>query len=126
MKIFKFISLGIMLLSFMCVTTNLNAQARKEIKTSVYKIKVMFDNAKDKVLIEKELLKEAGIVKVVADVSSKTVTIDFDGTKSDRIKISKAIENIGYQTELTPKDKKINKIANKKNVVNLDGNKQTK
>ncbi len=115
-----------MLLSFVNITTNLNAQVSKEIKTSVYKIKVTFDNAKDKALIEKELLKEAGIIKVVADVSAKTVTIDFDGTKSDRIKISNAIETIGYQTELTPKDKKISKIANKKSVVDLDSKKQTK
>lgn len=111
MKAFKFIAVGFMLLSFMFMTSTVNAQDKKDTKTSEVKIKVMFHCVNGKALLEKDLVKEPGVSKVVADVETKVVTVTFDGTKTDRVKINSAIEKIGYQTELTPKDKKINKAC---------------
>lgn len=87
------------------------SQDKKKQKESEVKIKVFFHCANGKALIEKELIKEPGVTKVVADLTSKVVTVSFDGKKTDRKKINLAIEKIGYVTEFTPKDKKINKAC---------------
>jgi copper chaperone CopZ len=107
MKTIKYFTVIMAFFCFITTANQANAQAKKEAKTSEFKIKVMFDCAKGKALIEKELIKESGIKKVLADVENKTVTINFDGKTTDRIKINAAIEKIGYQTELSSKDKKI-------------------
>jgi len=88
-----------------------NAQVEKKQKESEVKIKVFFHCANGKALIEKELIKEPGVSKVVADLENKVVSIKFDGKKTNREKINNAIEKIGYNTEFTPKDKKINKAC---------------
>jgi copper chaperone CopZ len=88
-----------------------NAQDTKKQKGSEVKIKVFFHCANGKALIEKELIKEPGISKVVADLETKVVTVSFDSKKTNKEKIVNAIEKIGYATEFTPKDKKINKAC---------------
>ncbi len=107
MKTLKILSFGILLFTLVFAVPNVNGQSKKEVKTSEFKIKVMFECAKGKAIIEKELVKEAGVTKVVADAETKIVTVNFDGSKTDRIKINTAIEKIGYQTELSAKDKKV-------------------
>lgn len=113
MKKIKFFTVSFIIFSFVFMTNVVYAQAKKEVATSDFKIKVMFDCSKGKALIEKELIKEPGVKKVVADVATKIVTVSFDGTKTNRIIINEAIEKIGYQTELTSKDKKINNNCSK-------------
>lgn len=87
------------------------AQVKGNTNNSEFKLKVFFDGNKAKSLIEKELIKEPGIVKVTADLASKTITVIFNGKISDRIKINEAIEKMGFETEFTPKNKKLNKTC---------------
>lgn len=76
-----------------------------------FKVKVTFHCANGKALIEKELIKTDGIKKVSADLETKVVTVSYDSNKTNREKIIEAIEKIGYYTEFTPKDKKIEKAC---------------
>ena len=111
MKIFKILTTSFILLAFCLLTHSGFSQDKKDTKTVEVKIKVNFHCANGKALIEKELVKEVGISKVVADIETKFVTISFDGNKINREAINLAIEKIGYTTEFTPKDKKINKAC---------------
>jgi len=85
------------------------AQTKEDIKE--VKIKTYFHCGNGKAMIEKELVKEKGVKEVKADLETKIVTVKYDAAITDKDKINAAIENIGYQTELTPKDKQINKAC---------------
>ena len=82
--------------------TSISAQPQKE---EVIKIKssVMCGSCKDR--IEKGLKSEKGINKVTVDVESKTVTVKFDGTKTDPDKIREKITKIGYDADNLTADK---------------------
>lgn len=111
MKTFKILILSFIFLSGCLFFPSGFAQTKKATKAVEVKIKVNFNCTEGKTLIEKELKKEAGVAKVVADVKTKTVTVSFDGTKTNREKIYLAIEKIGYTTEFTPEGKKINRAC---------------
>ncbi len=80
-------------------------------KTDEIKIKVGFHCPNGKALIEKELAKEDGVVKVFADVETKVVTINYNPQKQNKDKLVAAIEKIGYTTEFTKKDAVIQKAC---------------
>jgi len=75
------------------------------------KIKTGFHCVNGKALIEKELMKSEGVTSVVADVDTKIVTVKYVDGKTDRKKLVKAIETIGYTTEDTKSDATINKAC---------------
>lgn len=104
MKKIKLILLSLMLL-FVAGTY---AQTTK---TDEIKIKVGFHCPNGKALIEKELAKKDGVVKVFADVETKIVTINYNPKKQNKNKLVAAIEKIGYTTEFSQKDAVIQKAC---------------
>jgi len=111
MKTFKVILLSFILLSSCCLSSSGFAQNNKVVKTSEVSIKVNFNTAAGKTLLEKELKKEPGIYNVVANLKTRTVTVRFNGTQTNRDQINLAIEKIGYTTALTTDTKKTNKTC---------------
>jgi copper chaperone CopZ len=99
----------ILIISLLFALTTNAQNKKKDIKEIM--IKTSFHCANGKALIEKELIKEAGIKNVVADIETKYVTVKYDAAITDKDKINAAIEKIGYSTEFTPADKKINKAC---------------
>jgi copper chaperone CopZ len=98
--LFTFIFAGSSLLN------SVSAQQKAELG-----IKTFFHCANGKALLEKELAKVDGVSKVVADVETKVVTIEYDPSKLNQDKLVAEIERIGYKTEFTKEDTKINKAC---------------
>ena len=63
--------------------------------------------AKCQAKIQSGLSKTEGVEKVVADLPTKTVAITYNPEKTNKDKLVKAVEAMGYRTEFTPKDAKI-------------------
>lgn len=91
---------------FLALSTILFAQQQAE-----FKVKTFFHCANGKALIERELSKIDGIYSATADLESKVVTIKFDEKKQNKESLVAAIEKIGYYTEFSDKNKKINKAC---------------
>lgn len=91
---------------FLVMSIFLFAQEKSEIK-----IKTFFHCANGKALIEREVAKVDGVMNVVADVETKIVTIQYDAAKQNKQSLVKAIEKVGYLTEFSEKDAKINKAC---------------
>lgn len=106
-----------MLLFMTAFSTSVFAQtngntAGSDSKTAVYKVKVFFHCANGKALIEKEMVKQRGILKVSADLETKIVTVEYDKTVIAETKtIVDYFHNIGYLTADSPKDMQINKAC---------------
>jgi copper chaperone CopZ len=104
----------LLLISFLfALTTNAQTKTVQNKKEDIkeIKIKAAFHCPNGKAQIETGLAKEAGVKSVVADLDSKVVTVKYDAAITDKNKINAAIEKIGYTTEFTPADKKINKAC---------------
>jgi len=91
------------LIFFICIHQTSIAQNKKESH-----IKTHFHCANGKALIEKELVKEPGVMAVAADINTKIVTITYNADLTNEKKLVEAIEKIGYETEYTDPNKKIN------------------
>lgn len=91
---------------FLIMSIFLLAQEKSELK-----IKTFFHCANGKALIEKELKKVDGVFNVSADIETKIVTIQYNGSKQNKESLVKAIENIGYLTEFSSKETKIKKAC---------------
>ncbi|MCX7862565.1 MAG: heavy-metal-associated domain-containing protein [Bacteroidales bacterium] len=96
------------LVLFILVTSSIVLFAQK---SSELKVKTFFHCANGKALIEKELKKVEGIYSVNADLETKVVTIQYDEKKQNKESIVAAIEKIGYYTEFSDQNKKINKAC---------------
>jgi copper chaperone CopZ len=102
--------LSVLILAFLfCFAGSVYGQKNQVIKEE--KIKAGFHCANGKALIEKELVKVEGVTSVVADVETKIITVKFVDGKTDRQKLVKAIETIGYATEDTKSDTPIKKAC---------------
>ncbi len=88
------------------VGTYLFAQNKSEIQ-----IKTFFHCTNGKALLERELSKIDGIFQATANLQTKIVTIQYDETKQNKESLVKAIEKIGYLTEFSSKETKINKAC---------------
>lgn len=82
-----------------CFAGSAYSQTDKVIKEE--KIKTGFHCPNGKALLEKELMKTEGVTSVIADVETKMVTIKYIDGQTNREKLVKAIETIGYATEDT-------------------------
>ncbi len=91
---------------FLSVSTILFSQQQAE-----FKVKTFFHCVNGKTLIERELSKIEGIYSVSANLETKVVTIKYDETKLRKENLIAAIENVGYYTEYSDKNKKINKAC---------------
>jgi copper chaperone CopZ len=110
MKILKSIVAPVFLSLVMLVSFSACGQSGKaELKEA--KIKTEFHCPNGKAMIEKELVKEAGVKSVVADLETKVVTVTYQSNITNQEKIVAAIEKIGYRTEFTPENKEINKAC---------------
>ncbi|HNW91180.1 MAG TPA: heavy-metal-associated domain-containing protein [Bacteroidales bacterium] len=92
-----------------CFAGSAFGQSDKVIKEE--KIKTGFHCMNGKALLEKELMKVEGVTSVVADVETKMVTINYVDGKTNREKLVKAIEEIGYATEDTKSSTTIKKAC---------------
>lgn len=91
---------------------NSSSAANTDSKTAVYKVKVFFHCGNGKALIESEMIKQRGILKVNADLETKIVTVEYDKTViADTKTIVDYFHNIGYLTADSPKDTQIKKAC---------------
>jgi copper chaperone CopZ len=105
MKASKYLAAGMLIVFFMAGLLNVNAGAAA--KSETLKMKVEMSCASCQAKIEKGLNKTKGVDKVVVDLASKTVTITYNPDKTNKDKLVKAVEDIGYRTEFTAKDSKV-------------------
>ncbi|HBX49593.1 MAG: hypothetical protein A2W98_05975 [Bacteroidetes bacterium GWF2_33_38] len=108
MKTFKSLTLA---LSFVLLFLS-SSFAQDAVKLDKVAIKTFFHCANGKALIEKEMLKVDGVKEVIADLETKVVTIKFDVNKQSKESLNKAIETIGYKTELSVEGTEIKKACN--------------
>jgi len=101
MKKVKFIS-ALFIILFIGFNQLAYSQNKKETH-----IKTRFHCANGKALLEKELLKETGVLNASADINTKIVTIGYNADLTSEKKLVEAIEKIGYETEYTDPNKKI-------------------
>ncbi|HOY31985.1 MAG TPA: heavy-metal-associated domain-containing protein [Bacteroidales bacterium] len=102
--------LNVLILALLfCVAGSAFGQKKEVIKEE--KIKTGFHCPNGKALLEKELKKVEGVTSVVADVETKIVTINYVDGKTNREKLVKAIEEIGYATEDTQAGTNIKKAC---------------
>lgn len=87
----------------------LMSMAQDNLKTA--NIKTGFHCPNGKALLEKELVKIDGVKEVTASMETKVVSIKYDSSILDEKQLIIAIEKVGYPTEFTPADKKINKAC---------------
>jgi len=113
MKTLKALIISLVLFTVCFLPSSVLAQTKRNASIVEFNIKVNFQDAKGKALIEKEIKKEAGVSNVFANLATKLVTINFDGNTTDREKINLAIEKIGFTTELSSKEKKTDKSYSK-------------
>jgi len=102
--------LSIALLGFFILSAGCSmAQTAKD--TETLKVKVFFHCPNGKKLLETKLSGAEGVQSVVADLETKVVTIIYDPQLLNQEKLVDMIEQIGYYTEFSDKDKKINKAC---------------
>ncbi len=77
----------------------MNSYAGVATKSETLKMKVEFTCASCQAKIQTGLSKTEGVEKAVADLSTKVVTITYDPAKTNKDKLVKAVENLGYKTE---------------------------
>jgi copper chaperone CopZ len=105
MKATKYLAAGMLIVFFMTCLKFANAGMSSKSETLKMKVEMSCANCQTK--IEKGLNKTKGVDKVVVDLASKTVTITYDPDKTNKDKLVKAVEDIGYRTEFTAKDSKV-------------------
>jgi len=105
MKMIKYFSAG--LVAIFLLTGVMNSNAGTSSKNQTVKLKVNFTCAGCQTKIQSGLGKTEGVEKAVADLDTKMVTITFDPEKTNKEKLVKAIEDMGYRTEMTAKDAKV-------------------
>ncbi len=72
---------------------------------SEFKLKIYFNDARSKDLLEKEVLKAEGVKSIKIDIKTKIAVITFDSNKTDRLKINNVIEKLGFETMITKNEK---------------------
>jgi copper chaperone CopZ len=105
MKAVKYLTTGLLtlLLTLGIVQTYGNPGTKSE--TIKFKVEMKSSDCQSKV--QTGLNKTPGVEKAVADLATKTVTITYDPDKTNKDKLVKAVENMGYRTEYTSKDAKL-------------------
>lgn len=86
MKPLKILTISLVLVAICSLSASVFAQVKKNVSIVEFNVKVNFQDVKGKALIEKELKKEAGVSNVFVNLSTKLVTINFDGNTTNREK----------------------------------------
>lgn len=76
-----------------------------------FKVEVGFHCANGKKLLETKLAEVKGIESFVVDLETKVITFQFDSAIISKDQIVAEIENIGYYTEHSDKNKEIKKAC---------------
>lgn len=105
MKAIKSLAAGMLILFFLTGLTYVNAGTT--IKSETLKMKVEMSCGNCQAKIQTGLSKVDGVEKAVADLGTKTVTITYNPEKTNKEKLVKVVEDLGYRTEFTAKDAKI-------------------
>lgn len=100
----------IITLVFFFAGSNVYAQATTD-KDPVLKVKVFFHCANGKKLLETRLAEVDGVVDVNADLETKVLSIKHKTAVITKEGLVEAIEKIGYLTEFSDPNKKINKAC---------------
>jgi copper chaperone CopZ len=83
------------------IGVNAQAQDKKEAVEITFSVNMHCDHCKKK--IESNLPFEKGVTDLKVNLEDKQVYIKYDAKKTDREKLQKAIEKLGYTaTEVTP------------------------
>lgn len=93
------------MLFLMAGYTYVNAGTTSKSTTLKMKVEMFCDNCQSKV--QNGLSKAEGVEKATADLETKTVTITYNPELTNKDKLVKVVEGLGYRTEFTPKDAKI-------------------
>jgi periplasmic mercuric ion binding protein len=99
MKTIKYLTTGVIALLLIVGMTRTYAGPAS--KSETIKMKVEFTCAGCQTKIQNGLGKTEGVEKAVADLSTKIVTITYDPAKTNKDKLVKAIEGLGYKTEFS-------------------------
>jgi len=101
-----FAALMILQVAF-AVCTQVTAQDKKQkaAKTETMKCWVSMDCESCKAKIEKNIPFEKGVSDLKVDLPTKMVTLTYKPDKTSPEKLEKAIQKLGYKTEIIP-DKK--------------------
>lgn len=83
----------------------------QQVATENFKVKVGFHCPNGKKLLETKLSELAGIVSFNVDLETKVIDFNFDSAQISREQIIAKIEEIGYYTEFSDKNKPINKAC---------------
>ena len=86
-------------------------QSANQSKNSVFSIKVMFNCANGKALLESELPKKRGVVSAYANLDTKIVDVTYNPNLTDAEHIKDYIHQIGYLVEGDDPNTKLEKKA---------------
>ena len=107
MKMVKYFYVTLLAVLFVAGSTKTITAQTSALKTATLKMKVEVHCSDCKEKVTEGLKKVDGVKTVNVDVPTKMVEITYDPAKTNKDKLVKAVENIGYRTEFTPKDAKI-------------------
>ena len=85
---------------------HVNGQSNKKDKTDTVKYWVSMSCENCKAKVEKNIPFEKGVKGLEADLKTKTVTITYRTDKTNPAKLEKAIQELGFKTELVKEEKK--------------------
>jgi copper chaperone CopZ len=105
MKATKYLAAGLLIVFLMSGLKYVNASTTTKSETLKMKVEMSCANCQAK--IQKGLNKSKGVENAIADLETKTVTITYNPEKTNKDKLVKVVEDLGYRTEFTAKDSKI-------------------
>jgi copper chaperone CopZ len=77
----------------------------KSAKTETMKCWVSISCEKCVAKVEKNIPYEKGVTGLAVDLPTKTVTITYKPAKTNPVKLEKALQKLGYKTEILPDQK---------------------
>lgn len=106
-NIFKTVAVLILVQVAFAWSVQVSAQDKKtkSAKTETMKCWVSMDCASCKAKIEKNIPFEKGVSDLQVDLPTKMVTISYKPAKTSPEKLEKALQDLGYKTEIIPEKK---------------------
>lgn len=97
------------MISALCVAAAITCYSKKQTVTFTLKPPMTCHNCEAE--IKDEIRFEKGVRKVESSLEQQTVTIQYEDTKTDALKLAKAFEKLGYKA--VPRSDKDVKATNK-------------
>ncbi|MFO7616755.1 MAG: heavy-metal-associated domain-containing protein [Bacteroidales bacterium] len=99
-KILNILTAVILLFAFAANGEALAQEKKKKDKTETMKVWVSMTCENCKAKVEKNIAFEKGVTGLEADLPTKTVTITYRADKTSPEKLDKALQKLGFKTEL--------------------------